>query len=41
MIDGLGEASRRLLLPVLVENVDFNRPFFHGKALIDSRLGTV
>lgn len=38
MVDGLGEASRRLLLAILVENVDLHRPLFHGEALIDGWL---
>lgn len=41
MIDRLGEASCRLLLPILIENIDLNSPLFHRESLSDRRLVAV
>jgi hypothetical protein len=38
VIDGLGEASPRLFVSLLIEDEDLNVPGFHGKSLLNGRL---
>jgi hypothetical protein len=41
VVHSLSEAAGRLLLAILIEDVDLDGPFLHGEAFIDGRLGAV